>query len=220
MTILYILQLIKIFVLKEISMKKIDINFKNLNNIKERFYIKDIQKFLTYHFEHPNDTIVVVDGLFGTGKTTILQQLAQIYKNNPEFKDKIVFYDIESNDTMDDIYDILEKREFQIYCFNDITNVKDFVDLSACLADIYARYKMGIIVSGDNSAEFSFASHSLFDRKIVFSTNYFPYIEAKQILNFDIDDYVKYGGLTDKNLIKNYDDFKQYLDKYIIDNII
>ncbi len=201
-------------------MKKIDINFKNLNNIKERFYIKDIQKFLTYHFEHPNDTIVVVDGLFGTGKTTILQQLAQIYKNNPKFKDKIVFYDIESNDTMDDIYDILEKREFQIYCFNDITNVKDFVDLSACLADIYAKYKMGIIVSDDNSAEFSFASHSLFDRKIVFSTNYFPYIEAKQILNFDIDDYVKYGGLTDKNLIKNYDDFKQYLDKYIIDNII
>lgn len=81
--------------------------------------------------------------MYGTGKTTILQQIAQIYKNNPEYKYKVIFYDIEPNDTMEDIYIELRKREYQIYCFNNITNVTDFVDNSACLADIYAKYSMG-----------------------------------------------------------------------------
>ena len=202
-------------------MKKVDIDFKNLENIKQRFYVKDIQDFLTRHFKRPNDTVVIIDGLYGTGKTILMQQLAQAYKNNLEFKDKIVFYDIEENDTMDYIYKELDKQEYEIYCLHNITNVSDFIDLSASLADIYARfYGKGIILTGDNSADFSFASHSLFDRKIVFSTNYFPYIEAKQVLNFDIDNYSKYGGLIDKNLIKNNDNFKEYLDKYIIDNIV
>lgn len=202
-------------------MKKVDIDFKNLENIKQRFYVKDIQDFLTRHFKRPNDTVVIIDGLYGTGKTTLMQQLAQVYKNNLEFKDKIAFYDIEPNDTMEDVYKKLEKLEYKIYCLHDITNVADFVDFSARLANSYARfYGRGIILTGDNSADFSFASHSLFDRKIVFSTNYFPYIEAKQVLNFDIDDYSKYGGLIDKNLIKNSDNFKEYLDKYVINNIV
>ena len=71
-------------------MKKVDIDFKNLENIKQRFYVKDIQDFLTRHFKRPNDTVVIIDGLYGTGKTTLMQQLAQAYKNNLEFKDKIV----------------------------------------------------------------------------------------------------------------------------------
>ena len=168
-----------------------------------------------------NKFIILLIGKSGTGKTTLMQQLAQAYKNNLEFKDKIVFYDIEENDTMDYIYKELDKQEYEIYCLHNITNVSDFIDLSASLADIYARfYGKGIILTGDNSADFSFVSHSLFDRKIVFSTNYFPYIEAKQVLNFDIDNYSKYGGLIDKNLIKNSDNFKEYLDKYIINNIV
>lgn len=82
-------------------MKKVDIDFKNLENIKQRFYVKDIQDFLTRHFKRPNDTVIIIDGLYGTGKTTLMQQLAQVYKNDLEFKDKIVFYEIEENDTMD-----------------------------------------------------------------------------------------------------------------------
>ena len=130
-------------------MKKVDIDFKNLENIKQRFYVKDIQDFLTRHFKRPNDTVVIIDGLYGTGKTTLMQQLAQVYKNNLEFKDKIAFYDIEPNDTMEDVYKELEKLEYKIYCLHDITNVADFVDFSARLANSYARfYGRGIILTG------------------------------------------------------------------------
>lgn len=202
-------------------MQKINIDFKKLANIEQRFCIKDIEYFLNYHLEHPNDTITIVDGLFGTGKTTILQQIIKIYESKPDFENKVAFYNVELDDTMEDIYKVLEKREVKIVCFNNITNVKDFIDNSACLANIYAKYRIGIVVSGDYSLEFTLAkNHTLFDRTKTFSTNYFPYLEAKQVFNFSIDDYIKYGGLINKDLLKDYNSFTQYIDNYIVDNII
>ena len=72
-------------------MKKIDIDFKNLANIKQRFCIKDIENFLNCHLEHPDDTIVIVDGLFITGKTTILQQIIKYIKVSKVLKIKLLF---------------------------------------------------------------------------------------------------------------------------------
>ena len=202
-------------------MKKIDIDFKNLANIKQRFCIKDIENFLNCHLEHPDDTIAIVDGLFGTGKTTILQQIIKIYKSKQGFENKIDFYDVELDDTMEDIYKILEKQESKIVCFNNITNAKDFIDDSAILANIYAKYRIGIVISGDYSLEFTIAkNHKLYARTETFSTNYVPYIEAKQVFNFSIDDYIKYGGLINKDLLKDYNSFTQYIDNYIVYNII
>ena len=202
-------------------MKKIDIDFKNLANIKQRFCIKDIENFLNCHLEHPDDTIAIVDGLFGTGKTTILQQIIKIYKSKQGFENKVAFYDVELDDTMEDIYKILEKQESKIVCFSNITNAKDFIDDSAILANIYAKYRIGIVVSGDYSLEFTIAkNHKLYARTETFSTNYVPYIEAKQVFNFSIDDYIKYGGLINKDLLKDYNSFTQYIDNYIVDNII
>lgn len=181
-------------------MKQLDIDLIDIDKIiPNRLAFENALKFAKYHLEHPNDTILVLNGLYGTGKRTILYQILKEYKNKEEYKNKTLLYKVEPTDTMDDIYDILEKNDkrnkIQIIGFENITDVKDFVDNSACLADIYAQYRILIIVTGNNSLEFTLADdRELFDRTKMIFTNYISYTIQNSLTKININNYIKYGG--------------------------
>lgn len=88
-------------------MKQININFDSLKGLKPRFCVADIKEFLDNHKEKLGE-IVVLYGLRRTGKTTIMQQIINEYKDKSEYQNKYLFLEIQSKDTMDDIYDRLE----------------------------------------------------------------------------------------------------------------
>lgn len=207
-------------------MKQLDIDLIDIDKIiPNRLAFENALKFAKYHLEHPNDTILVLNGLYGTGKRTILYQILREYKNKEEYKNKTLLYKVEPTDTMDDIYDILEKNDkrnkIQIIGFENITDVKDFVDNSACLADIYAQYRILIIVTGNNSLEFTLADdRELFDRTKMIFTNYISYTIQNSLTKININNYIKYGGILKENLITDYNSYKEYTNKYIVNNII
>lgn len=207
-------------------MKQLDIDLIDIDKIiPNRLAFENALKFAKYHLEHPNDTILVLNGLYGTGKRTILYQILKEYKNKEEYKNKTLLYKVEPTDTMDDIYDILEKNDkrnkIQIIGFENITDVKDFVDNSACLADIYAQYGILIIVTGDNCLEFTLADgRELFDRTKMIFTNYISYTIQNSLTKININNYTKYGGILKENLITDYNSYKEYTNKYIVNNII
>lgn len=164
-------------------------------------------------------------GLRRTGKTTIMNQIIDEYKNSL----KCAFYEIENKDKMDNIYDMLiceRDKGTKLICLDEITNAKDFIENSAILADIFAKEGMKIIITGTESLGFYFAEDkSLFDRIFTIKTTYIPYAEHSEVLGTDdIDDYIKYGGLMREGLnesaIYDYISAKKYLDSSVSDNII
>lgn len=83
-------------------------------------------------------TIGVIYGLRRTGKTTIMEQIMTDYADRLSFE----FWQVEPNDTMNDVYACLDKAvESKTDCvfIDEITNAVDFIDESAMLADYYAK---------------------------------------------------------------------------------
>lgn len=208
-------------------MKQININFDSLKGLKPRFCVADIKEFLDNHKEKLGE-IVVLYGLRRTGKTTIMQQIINEYKDKSEYQNKYLFLEIQSKDTMDDIYDRLEierDKGTKLICIDEITNANDFINNSAILADIYAISGMQIIIAGTDSLSFYLARKELYDRELRIRTTHIPFAEHSQVLEIkDIDDYIEFGGLMkkggDKSIIKNYNDAKRYLDEAVADNIV
>lgn len=200
---------------------------EELKGLKQRFCVADIKNFLNNHREKLGE-IVVLYGLRRTGKTTIMKQIVEEYKNKPEYKNRCQFLEIQTNDTMNDIYDRLKierSKGIKLICLDEITNTEDFINNSAVLADIFAMEGMQIIIAGTDSLSFYLARKELYDREFRIRTTHIPYVEHSYVLGInDIDDYIEFGGLMkkggDKNIIKNYDDVKRYLDEAVADNIV
>ena len=79
-----------------------NINQINESNKNKRHAVDSIKDFFNANKEK-NGKIVVLYGLRRTGKTTIMNQIIDEYKNTL----KCAFYEIETNDSMDNIYDML-----------------------------------------------------------------------------------------------------------------
>lgn len=210
-------------------MEKIDFDFEKIKDFKERFCVKEIKEFLDKNKELEG-RIIILYGLRRTGKTTIMQQIINDYKEKPEYKNKWVFYQVSKNDSMEDIYKILKKenqKQTKLVCIDEITKVNDFIDNSEFLADIWAKfYGMQIIISGTDSLGFNFAiENALLGRVKRIRTTYIPYAEHSQVLNTtDIKEYIKYGGLMqqgkDDKEVVDYDSAEKYLNSAVADNII
>lgn len=205
-------------------MKIVDVNTINEGNKKRRFAVDDIKKFI--NMERVDDTVLVLHGLRRTGKTTMMNQIIEDYRDSV----KCAFFEIEKKDTMDDIYlKLMELREegVKIVCLDEITNAEDFIENSAVLADVFARNaNMRIILAGTNSLSFNFAAKSaLFGRIEWIQTTHIPYTEHSYVLETtDIDDYIEYGGLMERGKKKQEVltelEMKRYLDSAVSDNII
>lgn len=168
----------------------------------------------------------VIYGLRRTGITTIMQQIMTDNSDNLSF----VFWEAEKIDTMEDVYLRLDKavaEKVDCVFIDEITNVPDFIDEAALLADIYAKEGLRIVLAGTDSLSFVFAENSsLYGRTENISTTYIPFEEHCRVLGTkDIDDYISYGGLMKKGVKKedrivyDYQSACRYLDDAVSGNI-
>ncbi|BAM32991.1 AAA family ATPase [Helicobacter cinaedi] len=137
-----------------------NINQINESNKNKRYAVDIIKDFFNANKEK-NGKIVVLYGLRRIGKTTIMNQIIDEYKNSL----KCAFYEIETNDKMDNIYDMLiceRDKGIKLICLDKITNAKDFIEDSAILADIFAKEGMKIRITGTESLGFYFAENKGF----------------------------------------------------------
>lgn len=195
----------------------------NTKNINKRYAVSDIEKFIDSDAEL-DGRILVLYGLRRTGKTTMMEQIIEKYRDTQ----KCAFYEVTDKDTMDDIRDALiseQEKGVSIICFDEITKAKDFITSSAILPDIFAKEGIKIIVAGTDSLGFVFAEDTeLFDRTTRIRTTHIPFAEHCDILGInDIDDYIMYGGLMRKGQsdkqIYDYMSAKKYLDSAVSGNI-
>lgn len=168
----------------------------------------------------------VIYGLRRTGKTTIMQQLMTYNSDKYSF----VFLEATKKDSMEDVYAYLDEalnNNVDCVFIDEITNVSDFIDEAAPLADIYAKEGLRIVLAGTDSLSFVFAENSsLYGRAENISTTYIPFEEHCRVLGTkDMDDYISYGGLMKKGLtskdriIHDYQSACRYLDDAVSGNI-
>lgn len=122
------------------------------------------------------------------------------------------------------------------YVFIDeITLIKDFIDDSAVLSDIYAAMGMKIILSGTDSLGFWLASkQELYDRARMIHTTFIPFGEYSRLLKTNsIDEYIRYGGtlragetdfddedlLAEESAFRSDESTRRYIDTAISKNI-
>jgi predicted AAA+ superfamily ATPase len=135
----------------------------NLKNFKKRDAFSKVFDFVTGD-ECRGGKILVLYGLSGTGKTTIMEQTLSEYPN----PDECVMYEIEDGNDMEDIKYLLadmEKKDKKVILLDEITKLPNFINRSAVLPDLFAKEGMKIVVAGADSLGFLFAENGeLYDR--------------------------------------------------------
>ena len=199
-------------------MKRLTLSDFDVNQKEKRDAYNSVLDFI--NSDRCYDGVVgVIYGLRRTGKTTIMEQIMANNSENLSF----VFWEAEKKDTMEKVYSCLDEALSQnVDCvfIDEITNVPDFIDESALLADIYAKEGLRIVLAGTDSLSFIFAENSsLYGRTENISTTYIPFEEHCRVLGTkDMDDYISYGGLMKKGarkeerIVYDYQSARRYLD--------
>ncbi|MBQ9531582.1 MAG: ATP-binding protein [Eubacterium sp.] len=199
-------------------------DFDNLHKEK-RYIYNNVLSFINSDRCY-DGMVCVLYGLRRTGKTTIMEQ---IMTDNAD-KFSFLFLEATKKDTMDDVYSYLDKAvDDKVDCvfIDEITNIPDFIDNSALLADIYAKEGLKIILAGTDSLSFVFAeSSSLYGRTENISSTYISFEEHCNVLGTkDMDDYISYGGLMKKGasekdrIVHDFQSACRYLDDAVSGNI-
>nr|MCR4718383.1 AAA family ATPase [Bacillota bacterium] len=191
---------------------------KSVNEYERRNFTNLIRYFLDMPTE---PRICIIYGFQGTGKTTAIFQAIQDMTEDE--RKKAVYIQVKPDNTIDNLgkdLDILCDMGKKIIFVDEITAIKDFIDSSSLLSDIYAAMGMKIIVTGDDSFSFSLAENDqLYDRAYEIHTTPMPIEEYARIIGKnDIDEYIKYGGLLgEKSEYENA--IQDYVDKAVIKNM-
>lgn len=187
---------------------------RSLNcEFKERFLIEKLHNFMTTVIA---PEVVCLYGLKHTGKTTMaLQEMRKL----DDFENSIWII-CENGDKMKEIYDIFDNdKNIKYAVIEDITNVSDFVEYSAFLANVYACMGMKIVLISDNNFSLDLAScGQLFDRVRFLHTTYIPFKEFNFLLNRGIEDYIEFGGVMNDDFC-NSDTVSEYINSAIAGNI-
>lgn len=194
---------------------------------KHRYVFKELERFLYDTNTLDKKRVLVLYGLRRTGKTTLIMQVLLNMKEE-DFK-KSVFIELNSSSEMGDLYDLLKdlKEKDNRYIFLDeVTDMKDFIDGSAFIANLFASENMRIVLSGTDSLGFIFSKEdSLYDRSYFLHTSFIPFQEFSNVLGInDIDAYIEYGGTmslsgkiySQRNSLSKTN---PYVDAAIADNI-
>ena len=191
---------------------------KSVNAYERRNFTNLIRYFLDMPTE---PRICIIYGFQGTGKTTAIFQAIQDMTENE--RKQAVYITAKPDNTTDDLckdLHILYNMGRKIIFIEEITEIKDFIDSSSLLSDIYAAMGMKIIVTGDDSFSFWLAENDqLYDRAYEIHTTPMPIEEYARIIGKeDIDEYIKYGGiLGEKSEYENA--IQNYLDDAVIKNM-
>lgn len=206
--------------MKQLILYDIKVNYK-----EKRDSYKDVVDFINSDICY-DGTVCVLYGLRRTGKTTIMHQV--MTDNADKFSS--LFLEVTQSDTMEDVYSCLDnalKNGIRCVFIDEITNIPDFIEESALLADIYAKEGLRIVLAGTDSLSFVFAeNNSLYDRTVHINTAYISFEEHCRVLGTnDLDDYICYGGFMRKGasaedrIVYDYTTACRYLDDAVSGNI-
>jgi len=191
-------------------------------NYLSRDKLSDITKFINSDICYEGK-VLILSGLRGTGNTTLMEQALLSYP-----AEKCAFYQVTDKATIDDVVAelyALKKQGINVVAFDEITEMKDFINQSALLPDVLAKSGMKIILAGTNSLGLLLAKEDeLFNRTIQINTTHIPFAEHCRVLGTNnMDDYIAYGGLMQKSKataeIHDIYSAKKYLDEAVALNI-
>ena len=150
-----------------------------------------------YVYSDSHDKVFILYGLRRTGKTTLIRQI--IYNMNDEDRNKTVFIQINSTNTLADVNKDLRKLEtlgYKYVFIDEVTMMDDYIQGAALFSDVFASSGMKIVLSGTDSLGFVFSEdEQLYDRCILLHTTFIPFREFSNVLGIhDIDQYMEFGG--------------------------
>lgn len=200
-----------------------DVNQIKVTWEKERDAVQQIKDFIDSDICY-DGRVLLLYGLRRTGKTTMLEQIVNFYRDNK----KCAFYEVQDTDTMKDIELLLSaerKKGTSIVCLDEVTKARDFIIRSSSIPDVYAKYGMNVLVTGTDSLGLLFSrDRELMGRAAIVSTTHISFDEHCRIFGTNsIDDYICTGGLMRKGSeiseVHDYNSARRYLDGAVADNI-
>lgn len=194
---------------------------------KHRYAFKELERFLYDTKTLDKKRLLILYGLRRTGKTTLIMQ-ALLNMKEEDFK-KSAFIELNSHSEMGDLYELLKnlkEKGYRYIFLDEVTDMKDFIDGSAFLSNLFASENMRIVLSGTDSLGFIFSKEdSLYDRCYFLHISFIPFKEFSSVLGInDIDSYIEYGGtMSLSGMIysqrKSLNKTNPYVDAAIADNI-
>lgn len=190
----------------------------SIRNYKKRELYSAIENYV---YGDSHDKVFILYGLRRTGKTTLIRQI--IYNMNESDRNKAVFIQVNSDNSLGDINKDLKKLESMGYKYvfiDEVTLMDDFIEGAALFSDVYAASGMKIVLSGTDSLGFVFSEdEQLYDRCVLLHTTFIPFREFENVLGIkDIDEYMKFGGTmsqSGENYNKAIFGSKKATDEYV-----
>ena len=190
----------------------------SIRNYKKRELYSAIENYV---YGDSHDKVFILYGLRRTGKTTLIRQI--IYNMNEADRNKAVFIQVNSDNSLGDINKDLKKLESMGYKYvfiDEVTLMDDFIEGAALFSDVYAASGMKIVLSGTDSLGFVFSEdEQLYDRCFLLHTTFIPFREFENVLGIkDIDEYMKFGGTmsqSGENYNKAIFGSKKATDEYV-----
>ncbi|MBQ7276354.1 MAG: AAA family ATPase [Bacilli bacterium] len=203
----------------------------NMALIVKKYKHRECYDFLSnYIFGETQDKVLILYGLRRTGKTTLIRQV--ILEMSEEERKKTAFIQIDSNNTLSELYSdlkLLEEMKYKYVFIDEVTQLEDFIEGSAIFSDVFASSGMKIVLSGTDSLGFMFAAkNQLYDRSIMVRTTFISYREFEDVLGIKgIDEYIRYGGTmslgglnyNDNSPFSTKENVSDYVDSAIAKNI-
>lgn len=190
----------------------------SIKNYRKRELYSAIENYV---YGDSHDKVFILYGLRRTGKTTLIRQI--IYNMNEADRNKAVFIQVNSDNSLGDINKDLKKLESMGYKYvfiDEVTLMDDFIEGAALFSDVYAASGMKIVLSGTDSLGFVFSEdEQLYDRCVLLHTTFIPFREFENVLGIkDIDEYMKFGGTmsqSGENYNKAIFGSKKATDEYV-----
>ena len=190
----------------------------SIRNYKKRELYSAMENYV---YGDSHDKVFILYGLRRTGKTTLIRQI--IYNMNEADRNKAVFIQVNSDNSLGDINKDLKKLESMGYKYvfiDEVTLMDDFIEGAALFSDVYAASGMKIVLSGTDSLGFVFSEdEQLYDRCVLLHTTFIPFREFENVLGIkDIDEYMKFGGTmsqSGENYNKAIFGSKKATDEYV-----
>ena len=188
---------------------------KIADNYKHRYCYSRLLEYL----KQPTSKVFTLYGLRRTGKTIMLLQAAKEigYKN-------CVYISLNNDDSSYELLRTLKEyvsRGIKYIFIDEITALNNMLNFIATLADGFTIAGVHIVISGTDSYMLKIASEgALYDRCILLNTTYVSFKEYNYLIGkTDIKDYIRYGGVLNRDDFYNQSKVHEYINTSISDNI-
>lgn len=165
---------------------------------KKRYEFKRLMEYLLM----PNNDVCALYGLRRTGKSVMMRQaIAELVAEHNINAENIAYITLEKNTNYTDqeiIECIRQMSTVRYFFIDELSFVKMDLENNALnlLSDEFATQGKKIVISGTFSFALKLlADEVLFDRMRRINTTYFSFKEAKEVLGYDIEKFIQFGGI-------------------------